>query len=132
MREIKFRGFAFFEKEIGFNIRVSSSGYSDMHYTHEEREYMAINQVDKKPEFALMQYTGLKDKNGIEIYEGDILKLDLIHHPCGIKEPIKDSEISAVYWDNIEMRFRNKFNYAGNFKYAEIIGNIHQNPELIQ
>jgi len=77
----------------------------------------------------LMQYTGLKDKNGKEIYEGDIVKHDFefgngkgIVYYSTPKFSLKEIGIKAVCdcftWDEWE-RF-------------EIIGNIHENPELLE
>ena len=70
----------------------------------------------------LMQYTGLKDKNGVEIYEGDIFKIT--------KEP---EEINSVIF------------YSGCWQFEEhglylidwcdrgiVIGNIYENPELLK
>ena len=76
----------------------------------------------------LMQYTGLKDKNGIEIYEGDIL-----FHPLQGKRKVfyPYSETVASYG------LRNVDNGMGStlqdaHRVWEIIGNIYENPELLE
>ena len=69
------------------------------------------------------QFTGLKDKNGKEIYEGDIYSI--------IKYDIDDighKEIHTVKFDEILCRFNvNKFDSEA----YEVIGNIYENPELL-
>ena len=62
MREIKFRAFYEFGKE--------------MIYWDEVKNWICLQLNENDPDFHLMQYTGLKDKNGKEIYEGDILECD--------------------------------------------------------
>lgn len=73
----------------------------------------------------VMQYTGLKDKNGIEIYEGDILGLDS-------REPF-----GYVTFDKAGFRLetsRDKSNFLHNYNRfnLQIIGNIYENPELLK
>ena len=67
----------------------------------------------------IMQFTGLTDKNGKEVYEGDIL----------------DSKCAVSFNDGMFGIF-DKHNYMGlnsyMSKFREVIGNIYENPELLQ
>ena len=84
-------------------------------YTH---QFALLEDSD----FIWMQFTRLKDKNGKEIYEGDILKNE--NHDEIMATP-EDKII--VEWS--ELGFYKNFNlYNG----SEIIGNIYENPELIK
>ena len=76
-------------------------------------------------ESIIMQYTGLKDKNDKEIYEGDIVK-------CEMKGfNIENSVIEYIengYW------IKDKYEkcHLPNKEYREVIGNIYENPELLK
>lgn len=67
----------------------------------------------------LMQFTGLKDKNGVEIYEGDILR----HY--AFDQPI------PVSWSHHDAGFTS-CGVVSEWENCEVIGNIHQNPELLE
>lgn len=87
-----------------------------------------------EPEASLMQFTGLKDKNGKEIYEGDIVrgekrewyKSKICFGRVDIDELPEYQE--EVKWD-YELLDMRKNDYP---RWWEVIGNIHQNPELIE
>jgi len=75
--------------------------------------------------FPLMQYTGLKDKNGKEIFEGDEINVDGYISQEGNRHYVefyKGAFGSNVYSD---------FELLSKYKNIEIIGNIYENPELI-
>ena len=77
-------------------------------------------------DYILMQYTGLKDKNGVEIYEGDVVREDSPPHHCG---EIK-YDGGAFYISGITDGYSELCHILVD-DFWEIIGNVHENPELL-
>lgn len=74
------------------------------------------------------QFTGLKDKNGVEIYEGDVVKRGYNSGSSFVGEVISEE---ATYF----MRNDEQYSFLANqydSETLEIIGNIHENPELLE
>lgn len=88
--------------------------------------------ADEDVEF--MQSTGIKDKNGVEIYEGDILKLHAIF--LAPDDKIGYLEYSPKYGYSIIFEgnrlYRQEYWASTNKLKYEVIGNIYENPELLK
>jgi len=87
------------------------------------------------------QYTGLKDRKGKDIYEGDIIQytFDSPESLYATENGLKVRK-SKVFWSEWRGSFavgnslanNNLFNYVRNGNRVEVIGNIHENPELLE
>jgi uncharacterized phage protein (TIGR01671 family) len=127
VREIEFRAWHK-EAEFMFDVYGLSS-------TAVEEKRNGISYIYSRKNVVLMQYTGLKDKNGKKIYEGDIIR---------IRETKEDNwEIYVVkyYGDEGYPAFDtdpqincdcNGLSYAMAACEVEIIGNIHDSPSLLE
>lgn len=148
MREIKFRVWDDHFKYMNYKVTVGMWGkesLNDDNYTACAM-YVMPDKVDYKcePHWAhfepymedthLMQYTGLKDRNGKEIYEGDIVRLPAYlnnyteYAVCKWIDNTNSVEdvIGFAFEDTKGKRVRND-----EWEDYEIIGNIYENPELL-
>lgn len=75
----------------------------------------------------IMQSTGLKDKNGVEIFEGDVLTSNV--QPCKMVNPIKDG-YGVVRFENGMFKL-GSISLVTFISKMEVIGNIYENPELL-
>ena len=93
--------------------------------------------------YKLMQFTGLTDKNGKEIYEGDIIKWIWTYGTSEIEEVMHStswdgqlSEVNAPFmsaWGSTDGRYYRTFmNVYDPSRFAIVVGNIYQNPELLK
>lgn len=145
MREIKFRAWIFEKKQMQ---KVYGLCWSEGDWQIEvlKDENQEIDDIIKNPEYfefwtdkseaILMQYTGLKDKNGKEIYEGDIVRTVMLDCQVLFGIPIiddnegySDNQIAGFYLRGIVHEDRRERHMDG---IEEVIGNIYENPELLK
>lgn len=118
MRKIKFRAWDKLDKQM---FAVKSLHIDNLVVRSDSLTFYSLDDVE------LMQYTGLKDKNGVEIYEGDVL-----FHPLQGRRKVfyPYSETVASYGlRNIDNGFGSTL--QDSHAVFEVIGNIYENEELL-
>ena len=128
MREIKFRAWVKDRKEI-FEVILINYVTKKVTYLFERVGDLLNIRHEKFNDTELMQYTGLKDKNGKEIYEGDIVKLRANH---GIGVVKYYDEWGAFVVEYIKPRQLAVLGMNYYKEDIEILGNIYENSELYE
>ena len=133
MREIKFRAWLKEDKKME---NVKTMDFTDKTIRCLKKNEFINAYLLRRVSFddvELMQYTGLRDKNGKEIYEGDIIKYKFPYDKR-IKHisPVKFLETEASF--GIKDRYGNEiplYTISAN-NYFEVIGNIYENKNLLE
>ena len=130
MRKIKFR---VWDKCLKYMHICGENGHDDCFYDENNNfHYYNLQNGDgsgEKGNYILMQYTGLKDKNGKEIYEADIVRIDC--PTMKMTGEIKYSEMSAMFYLYDEIEDIEETLWYQEKEY-EVLGNIYDNPELLK
>lgn len=128
MREIKFRAWDRFAKEMVF-AKTIDFGTNGAECAVDND---GIN-GELGSEWLLEQFTGLHDKKGKEIYEGDIVKLHVVVLSPDDKIGYIEYRPEFGYCINFGKSIARQEYWAANDKHTiEVIGNIHENPELLE
>lgn len=129
MREIKFRAWDKKEKKMisfsDINVLIGDYGCSL------EKAFELARRGDylRKDQIKLMQYTGLKDKDGKEVYEGDIIKAWGGMNSETKVFPVEYTNSSAYQNSYAGYKILCDIWFSGDG--CEVIGNIYENPELL-
>lgn len=128
-REIKFRAKSKATNKFVYGIPIKTHIGTYMVYEENPHVcsmygYMEIDEFELIDENTLCQFTGLKDKNDIEMYDGDIINIYRMANKYNV--------ISKVEYVSSSFQVKDMWplsKYAGK---CEVIGNIYDNPELIK
>lgn len=130
MREIKFRAWDKVNDVMRYDFMLSNNG--DYYVKYDDEVRMICEGA-----IEIMQYTGVKDMHGKEVYEGDIFKWDSYYYG---DHKIKSEMGSVCFYDGMFYikNAHGDYNFAPDLDHCdvcnynlEVIGNIYENPELL-
>ena len=112
--------------------------YYDVYLFKDDTLLLSYDEIDfdevPASDFILMQYTGLKDKKGEEIFEDDIVKFSDCDDDVYVTPAVWDKNY-ACFGVSFTGKYPISFDYLEEFytelKDIEVVGNIYENPELV-
>ena len=126
MKELKFRAL---DKEREYYLDgtelagITPDGKYILYIEEEE-----ISKLEIEGGYIIEQYTGLKDKNGKEIYEGDIVEYTTCYYG---NEKRHRKVVEWSEWDSDDFGEPHNLGYSNLSECMEVIGNVHENADLL-
>jgi hypothetical protein len=138
MRKIAFRAWDKKNKEMVYDFWIGSREAMIRNVEQQDIEGHSVTLGEPIKDYELMQFTGLLDRNGIKIYEGEILE-----HPDYCNMALEGNLTSAVEWgqtgdsDGYVHGIHFEWVVGGNtladvYQESKVIGNIYENQELLE
>ena len=118
---LKFRAWDTFDEDM----------VNDIFFSWQDCGYESLNECLADERWSFMQSTGLLDKNGKEIFEGDVVSFSI---DDGWDYVVSKNGL-IIYWDGCYQILENGIKYRINQcleEDIEVIGNIYENPELVE
>ncbi len=123
MRQLKFRAWDKLSKEMHDSFHIEANGCVIFHTEFEGDVEGHLVQLD------VMQFTGLLDRNGKEIYEGDIVHAEG-YQPRNYAIEFIEGGFCGTYPSTLPIDMNHWYPSTGC--KVEVIGNIYENPELLK
>ena len=125
MRELNFRAWAIKKNEFIDDVIHDGESWLEC----EGYETSSLSEIFDGDEFIVEQYTGAKDMSGKKIYEGDIILISN-HGQTPYEVIYRECDCSFVSKNDNKEDFI--YIFKSFYEYYSVIGNIHENPELME